>query len=109
MGMPLGAKGSDPCMGLGTRRISAFLQTNDDVQLPFRFASTAAIHNTGECDRWCAEMKTTRTVCENLESSQGAQVGYACDYQNKRAARSYNEVKMGPWQISGQLTSANGT
>ena len=30
---------------------------------------------------------------ESLQNSQDAQVGYACDYQNKRAARSCNEVK----------------
>ena len=32
-------------------------------------------------------------VNEALQCAQDAQVGYACDYQNKRAARCCNEVK----------------
>eukprot|EP00973_Karenia_brevis_P026432 3646789-Karenia_brevis.AAC.1 len=32
-------------------------------------------------------------MLEATQNSQDAQAGYACDYQNKRAARACNEVK----------------
>ena len=73
--------------------LAAFLQTNSDVQLPYRFAITAGTHAAEECQEACVEVGSTTAVIEAVQSSQDAQVGYACDYQNKRAARSCNEVK----------------
>ena len=72
--------------------LCAFLQTNSDVQLPFRFATTEVTH-AAKCSKDCAQAHTGRAVVEQVQASQDAQVGYACDYQNKRAARSCNEVK----------------
>ena len=103
MGMPLGGKRNRLGSLHGPRNeesinathpaLSALLQTNSDVQLPYRFAITEETH----CDELCAEMCTastnTKEVLQAFQCCQDAQVGYTCDYQNKRSARSCNEVK----------------
>ena len=73
--------------------MAAFLQTNSDVQLPYRFALTAETHADAECQDSCVDSSSLATVIEAVQCSQDSQVGYTCDYQNKRAARSCNEVK----------------
>ena len=54
----------------------AMLRCNSDVQLPYRFAIAELTH--------CST---------DAQMSQDAQVGYACDYQNKRQSLACNEVK----------------
>ena len=73
--------------------LSALLQTNSDVQLPYRFATTPETHADDHCSEGCGESANTQQVLQAFQCSQDAQIGYTCDYQNKRAARSCNEVK----------------
>ena len=73
--------------------LCAILQTNSDVQVPYRFAITEETHKRSECtDTTCTAAKLS-TVIDAFQAGQDAQVGYTCDYCNKRAARSCNEVK----------------
>ena len=63
------------------------------MQAPYRFAVTEATHVSSECtDATCTAAKLS-TVIDAFQIGQDAQVGYTCDYCNKRAARSCNEVK----------------
>ena len=71
----------------------ALLQTNTDVQLPYRFAIVEETHDNEQCRAPCVERSQLDHIEDLVQSSQDAQVGYTCDYQNKRAARSCNEVK----------------
>ena len=45
------------------------------------------------CDKKCYERVSEAQMAEAAQLSQDAQAGYDCDYQNKRSARSCNEVK----------------
>jgi hypothetical protein len=71
----------------------AAMQTNSDAQLPYRFALDADTHANGKCQENCVSEASFEEVLEACQNSQDAQVGYACDYQNKRAAESCNEVE----------------
>ena len=68
------------------------LQSNSDGQLPYRLPICAATHSD-LCSDDCIRRDDSKEVLEAAQYSQDAQVGYACDYQNKRAARCCNEVK----------------
>ena len=72
--------------------LAAGTGTNTDVQLPYRFPITPETH-AAICDEDCVARANLADVIDIAQRSQDAQVGYACDYQNKRAARSCNEVK----------------
>jgi hypothetical protein len=71
----------------------AALRTNSDVQLPYRFALDTYTHANGKCQENCVSKASFEEVLEACQNAQDAQAGYACDYQNKRAAKSCNEVK----------------
>ena len=78
--------------------LAAFLQTNTDVQVPYRFPAIPETHDDSECDDECCKAAAKQppnmqVIAESLQLSQDAQVGYTCDYQNKRAARSCTEVR----------------
>ena len=70
-----------------------FSQTNSDVQLPYRFPTTVESHADDLCSSQCALAGNFKEVVHAMQSQQDAQIGYSCDYQNKRAAKSCNEVK----------------
>ena len=70
-----------------------FSQTNSDVQLPYRFPTTVESHADDLCSSQCALAENFKEVVHAMQSQQDAQIGYSCDYQNKRAAKSCNEVK----------------
>ena len=72
----------------------AALQCNSDVQLPYRLPICEATH--ADEDRYalkCFELASSKSIVEAAQAAQDAQAGYACDYQNKRLARSCNEAK----------------
>ena len=71
----------------------AFLQTNSDIQLPYRFAITKRTHDDSICSEHCYDYINAAEIIQSFQCCQDAQIGYTCDYQNKRAARSCNEVK----------------
>ena len=68
--------------------LSALLQTNSDVQLPYRFAITPDTHADSYCSEMCFADANSNQVLQAFQCCQDAQIGYTCDYQNKRAARS---------------------
>ena len=63
------------------------------MQLPYRFAVTQDTHDDQACKDPQCIAATVESVIDAFQTSQDAQVGYTCDYCNKRAARSCNEVK----------------
>ena len=71
----------------------AALHCNSDVQLPYRFGISEHTHCASACNEQCVDTVRFKEVVEAAQNAQDAQAGYACDYQNKRAARSCNEVK----------------
>jgi hypothetical protein len=73
--------------------VCAALQTNSDVQLPYRFALDTYTHADGERQENCVSQASFKGVLEAFQNAPDAQAGYAGDYQNKRAAESRNEVK----------------
>ena len=73
--------------------MSVALPYNSDVQLPYRLPVCAHTHATQFCGDNCLAIVDHNASIEATQYSQDAQIGYACDYQNKRAARCCNETK----------------
>ena len=69
------------------------LPYNSDVQLPYRLPICFSTHATKHCAEDCINTVNYKEMLNAAQNSQDAQAGYACDYQNKRAARSCNEVR----------------
>ena len=63
--------------------ICALLQTNSDVQIPYRFTTTPDTHDDDVCKDGCVENCNNKAVLEAVQCSQDAQVGYTCDYQKQ--------------------------
>ena len=69
------------------------LNFNNDIQIPYRFPIIEEVHGESVCTNACwHDMDETETVLA-AQTQQNAQAGYAADYQNKRSAQSFNEVK----------------
>ena len=66
---------------------------NNDVQLPYRFPITEDTHAKAFCIRCCWEKVDDAEMIRAAQTQQNAQAGYAADYQCKRCASSFNEVK----------------
>ena len=64
---------------------------NSDVQLPYRLpvcdATTHAPADLCDCD--CPAQHDENEVIEATQIAQDAQAGYACDYSNKRSAKTF--------------------
>jgi hypothetical protein len=71
----------------------AALQSNSDVQLLYRFALDTYAHADGKCRENCVSKASCEEVLEACQNAQDARAGYACDYQNKHAAKSCNEFE----------------
>ena len=63
---------------------------NSDVQIPYRFPITKAMHF---CPRALCVGKNDKFIIESAQIAQDAQAGYACDYCTKRQPMAFNEVK----------------
>ena len=72
--------------------LMAVTQSNSDVQLPYRFSIAPETHSD-ICKEDCINLAHDSVIIEAAQTAQDAQVGYACDYQNKRSARGCNEAK----------------
>ena len=69
------------------------LNFNNDIQIPYRFPVLGSLHATDLCKEECwTETDETEMVLA-LQTQQNAQAGYAADYQNKRSAQSFSEVR----------------
>ena len=67
---------------------------NSDVQLPYRLPVCVASHAPSDlCDCGCPAQHDENEVIEGTQIAEDAQAGYACDYSNKRSAKTFNEVK----------------
>jgi hypothetical protein len=65
---------------------------NNDIKIPFRFAITEATHEAS-CSRTCPQTTSLREIIKAIEASQAAQVGYHCDYANKRQVIGLRECR----------------
>lgn len=65
---------------------------NTDVQIPYSIPVAKETH-ANSCTEECWKVNSLQTVVETAQRRQNAQAGYACDYQNKRAAMAVNEIK----------------
>ena len=65
---------------------------NSDVQLPYRFPITEAIHSS-LCSEDCYAHADDDEIVRAAQIAQDAQAGYACDYCTKRPPMAFNEVK----------------
>jgi len=67
---------------------------NSDVQLPYRLPINVASHSS-ECPLGdaCLLQCNVASMVNAAQIAQDAQVGYTCDYQNKRQPCGCNEVK----------------
>ena len=70
----------------------AALRCNGDVQLPYRFPITPDTHSA-QCPYDCDQKMPVWQLVQAAETAQRAQVGYACDYQNKRLPIAVYECK----------------
>ncbi|CAK9075903.1 unnamed protein product [Durusdinium trenchii] len=91
VGMPWGPC-NDPNLNGNHPALLAALRCNGDVQLPFRFPITPITHNTS-CDQQCDQKMPIWTLVREAQINQSAQVGYQCDYANKRLKIATREVK----------------
>ena len=69
------------------------LNFNNDVQIPYRFPITQETHRDDVCCEECWKHMDTDEMILAAQTQQNAQAGYAADYQCKRCAQSFNEVK----------------
>ena len=69
------------------------LNFNNDIQIPYRFPILESLHATDLCEEECWKETDETEMVLALQTQQNAQAGYAVDYQNKRSAQSFNEVK----------------
>ena len=96
---------NDPYLNPTHPALSAACGCNSDVQLPYRLPvipENRSSTYTGAC------MKTMddAAIAEAAQAAQDAQIGYCCDYQNKRNPICFHELKefmKGHVELSRQL------
>ena len=79
---------------------------NNDVQIPYRFPIIKELHDSTLCAESCWENTDETEMILAAQTQQNAQAGYAADYQCKRSAQSFNEVKeakKGHHAMAGQI------
>eukprot|EP00973_Karenia_brevis_P088586 12282579-Karenia_brevis.AAC.1 len=69
------------------------LNFNSDLQIPYRFPVTKETHCDELCEYECWQHVDEAKMVLTAQSLQNAQAGYAADYQCKRCAQCFNEVK----------------
>lgn len=65
---------------------------NCDVKLPYRLAITDELHEAS-CSESCPQNSSLESIVDAAEGAQAAQVGYHCDYGNKRQPVGMHEAK----------------
>ena len=68
--------GTVPAIAVGTGN-------NNDIKIPYRVPIMPQTHEKS-CSKACCENNSLEDVVRAVEASQSAQVGYHCDYCNKR-------------------------
>ena len=92
LGLPWGPC-NDPNLNGCHPALLAALRSNCDVQPPYRFPITADTHSQALCQQNCHEKMPAWQLVKEAQTTQAAQAGYACDYQNKRLPIAVHEVK----------------
>eukprot|EP00959_Pyramimonas_sp_CCMP1952_P080323 1678706-Pyramimonas_sp.AAC.1 len=77
--------GSVPAVAVGTGN-------NNDIKVPYRLPITEKTHDES-CSESCFEKASLEDIVRAVEASQSAQVGYHCDYCNKRQPIGVAEAK----------------
>ena len=65
---------------------------NNDIKIPYRLPINAITHDK-ECKEECINKATTHDITKAIDDSQAAQVGYHCDYCNKRQPIGVHELR----------------
>ena len=99
-GLPWGPC-NDPNLNGNHPALLAALRCNGDVQLPYRFPITPETHNREQCHEQCDQKLPLWRLVRDAQTTQAAQAGYACDYQNKRVQIANHETK--EWMRGQQL------
>lgn len=93
LGTLLGARNDEWLNGSHPAMLAA-LRCNSDVQVPYRFAITESIHkDINGCDGDCIDEANLDETVDAIQASQDAQIGYCCDYANKRGPVACNECR----------------
>jgi len=92
LGLPWGPC-NDPNLNGCHPALLGALRSNCDVQPPHRFPITAETHNHASCGQDCDAKVPLWKLTREAQTTQAAQAGYACDYQNKRLPIAVLEVK----------------
>ena len=64
---------------------------NNDIKVPYRLPILRQTHEKC-CEQRCFEKESMQSVIDAVEASQSAQVGYHCDYANKRQPLGMHEA-----------------
>ena len=64
---------------------------NNDIRVPYRLPILRQTHEKC-CEERCFEKESMQSVIDAVEASQSAQVGYHCDYANKRQPLGMHEA-----------------
>ena len=78
---------------------------NNDVKVPMRLPITTKTHEA-TCTANCVGATSRAVLVDAMEASQAAQVGYFCDYCNKRhpcGVWECNEWSKGHVKLEGQM------
>ena len=99
VGLPYGPC-NDPDLNGTHPALLAALRCNSDVQPPYRFPilpptidNLPGTHADHLCDEKCDQKVPIFEIARQIQISQAAQVGYQCDYQNKRLPCARHEMK----------------
>ena len=90
---------NDPNLNGTHPALLAGLRCNSDVQLPYRFPFTPTTalgpgtHRDDLCDGMCGDKMPLYELTRIVQVNQAAQVGYQCDYQNKRLPSARHDMK----------------
>ena len=92
VGMPWGPC-NDPNLNGNHPALLTGLRCNGDVQVPYRFPITKDTHEQQLCTQNCDQEMPPWKLVRDAQTTQAAQAGYACDYQNKRLQIANHEIK----------------
>ncbi len=85
---------NDPYLHGGHPAMHVALQCNNDVQVGYRLPISKETHSKCcDCEKECLLGVNDDDIAIAAQVAQDAQVGYTCDYQNKRNPIAVHEVK----------------
>ena len=91
IGSFLPSRGSGSLNG-GMPGITAGSRDNNDIKCPYRLPTMRGTCDAA-CSGACFDTKSVASIIEAVDRSQSAQVGYHCDYSNKRQPIGMHECR----------------